>query len=129
MKAVAATQAQIVDVEQVILDDNELAAAKEDLVRLAADHATRMSALTALEEVVRSFEPISQCVALFFAVVRRFARISPGSELFGTVRTPTGVIQFVALLLVCEIRADAGRSGGLLGTLRRVPVQKLAPDR
>jgi hypothetical protein len=129
MKAVATTQVQIVDVGQAILDDNELAAAKEELVRLVADHATRMSALAALDEAVRSFESIPRRVALFFAVVRRLARISSGSELFGTVRTPAGVIQLVALLLICEIRADAGKSGGLLGTLRRVPVQNPTPDR
>jgi hypothetical protein len=109
VKAVTVTQAQIADVMQVILDDNALAAAKEHLMRLAAGYATRMSALAALDGAVLSFEPISRRVALFFAVVCHFPRISPGSELFRTVRTLAGVFQLVALLLVYEIHADAGQ--------------------
>jgi hypothetical protein len=106
VKPIAARQAQIIDIGQAILDDNALAAAKAHLVRPAADHATRMFTLAALDEAVRSFEPTLRRVALFFAVARRLPRISSGSELFRTVPTPAGLI---ALLLVCEIRADAGQ--------------------
>jgi hypothetical protein len=87
-------QTQIVDVGQAILDDN---------------------ALAALDKAVRSFASISRCIALFFVVARRLPPISPGSELFRTVRTPAGIFQLVALLLVCEIRADAGQIRRPLG--------------
>jgi hypothetical protein len=107
VKAIMATKAQIADVRQAILDDKVLAAANEHLVRFAADHATHMFALAALDETVRSFEPISRRVVLFLTVARRLPLINPGSKLFPTVRTPAGIFQLFALLLVCEIRADA----------------------
>jgi hypothetical protein len=108
VKAVAATQAQIVDVGPAILDDN---------------------ALAALNKAVRSFKPILRRVALFFVVARRLPPISPGSELFRTVRTPAGVFQLVALLLVCEIRASAGQIRQPLGRSSRNARSRTRPDR